>query len=292
MDPNNLTDIEKKFIDQQVAEWKKQVYAERAQGLDVDTLNTRLAVKHDDGEVWEILIKCKRIAAPVKTGPVGLTTWDKKNEVHYKGEEVLDLSGQIPDPNGLPPTSRFSTEKIVEGLQLLPGGKLHVNEQAAAGLNGVPHSFLGQYDSRLGHIAPGSLEMDIMGHKIPLESIGIIRPGGLMEGMLHGHPERQPMWDAVQRGEEEHRRSLYGDFSDGPTPEVIRTLREAIGADRTEFHSHEYYLKKGLQKCPITDEDIMNTKAGMESAAPFFELMDKSTKPSQHPCHFAGYGEL
>jgi len=56
---NNLTDIEKQFIDQQVAEWKRTIYAQRAIGIDVDTLNTKLAVKHDDGEVWEILIKCK-----------------------------------------------------------------------------------------------------------------------------------------------------------------------------------------------------------------------------------------
>lgn len=68
MPGNNLTDIEKKIIDQQVAEWKRMIYAQRSIGIDVDTLNTKLAVKHDDGEVWEILIKCKRIAEPVKAG--------------------------------------------------------------------------------------------------------------------------------------------------------------------------------------------------------------------------------
>lgn len=154
-------DIEKKFIDHQVAEWKRQIYAQRAMGIEVDTLNTQLKVRHDNGEEWEILIKCKRIAAPVKTGPTGLTTWERKEDCHGK-EEVIDLSGLRPDPDQLPPTSKYSPEGIAKGIEIHPDGMIVFTDPAIEALKGIPYSLSGAFDSRLGCVRPNSMELHSM----------------------------------------------------------------------------------------------------------------------------------
>jgi hypothetical protein len=235
------TEIEKRFIDLQVKEWKNQIYAQRALGIDVDILNTRLAVKHDNGEIWEILIKCKRIAEPVKSGPAGLTTWEKKDEVIPKGQETIDLSGQTPDPAQLPPTSKWSPEKIVEGMEVMEGNRLKINEAAAAALTGHPHQLLGSYHPNC-RIDP-DFSLLISGVQVPI-----------------------------------------------PFHDLDPTVKPGS--------AHEAWLKKGLKKYPITDDDIMNTKAGLEAAAPFFDLMDeegsgKHVHQAPEPWwKRAGYGEM
>jgi len=157
---NNLTDIEKQFIDQQVAEWKRMIYAQRSIGIDVDTLNTKLAVKHDDGEVWEILIKCKRIAEPVKAG-VGISTIEKSHEAVPKGLETLDLSGQLPSPDRLPPTSPYAPEKVAADMQVLPGGQIHIGELAAKALESHFYDIRGRWDGS--QPVPGSLSLHCQG---------------------------------------------------------------------------------------------------------------------------------
>ena len=176
MPGNNLTDIEKQFIDQQVAEWKRMIYAQRAIGIDVDTLNTKLAVKHDDGEVWEILIKCKRIAEPVKAG-VGISTIEKSHEAIPKGLETIDLSGQLPAPDKLPPTSPYAPEKVAADMELLSSGQIHIGGLAAKALESHFYDIRGRWDGS--HPVPGSVvlhcqDVDI---KIPHQTDPSIKPG-------------------------------------------------------------------------------------------------------------------
>lgn len=183
MPGDNLTDIEKQFIDQQVAEWKRMIYAKRAIGIDVDTLNTKLAVKHDNGEVWEILIKCKRIAEPVKTG-VGISTIERTYEAVPRGMETIDLSGQLPSPDRLPPTSPHSPEKVAADMELLTSGQIHIGALAARALEGHFYDIRGRWDGS--QPVPGSVVLHCQGLdvSIPQQPVRVdpsIKPGSVHE---------------------------------------------------------------------------------------------------------------